>query len=91
MTGVPVGFINASLGGSRMESWLGREMIEDEIPYPQVEDRDLGKRSQEDYEQAKEAMRGVRCTYGLARSWTAIRRLLSGEGGAGRSEDIAGL
>ncbi len=57
MTGVPVGFINASLGGSRMESWLGREMIEDEIPYPQVEDRDLGKRSQEDYGQAKEAQR----------------------------------
>ena len=27
MTGVPVGLINASLGGSRIESWMGREML----------------------------------------------------------------
>ncbi len=28
MTGVPVGLINASLGGSRIESWMSREMLE---------------------------------------------------------------
>lgn len=28
MTGVPVGLINASLGGSRIESWMGRDMLE---------------------------------------------------------------
>jgi len=28
MTGVPVGFINASLGGSRIEGWMGRDMLE---------------------------------------------------------------
>lgn len=27
MTGVPVGLINASLGGSRIESWMSREML----------------------------------------------------------------
>lgn len=27
MTGVPVGFINASLGGSGIESWMGRDML----------------------------------------------------------------
>lgn len=28
LTGVPVGLINASLGGSRIESWMSREMLE---------------------------------------------------------------
>lgn len=28
MTGVPIGLINASLGGSRIESWMGRDMLE---------------------------------------------------------------
>lgn len=28
MTGIPVGLINASLGGSRIESWMSREMLE---------------------------------------------------------------
>lgn len=28
MTGVPIGLINASLGGSRIESWMSREMLE---------------------------------------------------------------
>ena len=28
MTGVPVGLINASLGGSRIESWMSREMLD---------------------------------------------------------------
>lgn len=28
MTGVPVGLVNASLGGSRIESWMSREMLE---------------------------------------------------------------
>lgn len=28
MTSVPVGFINASLGGSRIEGWMGRDMLE---------------------------------------------------------------
>lgn len=28
ITGVPVGFINVSLGGSRIESWMGRDMLE---------------------------------------------------------------
>lgn len=28
ITGVPVGLINASLGGSRIESWMGRDMLE---------------------------------------------------------------
>ena len=28
MTGVPVGLINASLGGSRIQSWMGRDMLE---------------------------------------------------------------
>ncbi len=28
MTDVPVGLINASLGGSRIESWMGRDMLE---------------------------------------------------------------
>lgn len=28
MTGVPVGLIDASLGGSRIESWMGRDMLE---------------------------------------------------------------
>ena len=28
MTGVPVGIINASLGGSRIEGWMGRDMLE---------------------------------------------------------------
>lgn len=28
LTGVPVGLINASLGGSRVESWMGRDMLE---------------------------------------------------------------
>lgn len=27
VTGVPVGLINASLGGSRIESWMGRDML----------------------------------------------------------------
>lgn len=27
LTGVPVGLINASLGGSRIESWMGRDML----------------------------------------------------------------
>lgn len=27
MTGVPIGLINASLGGSRIESWMGRDML----------------------------------------------------------------
>lgn len=27
MTGVPIGLINASLGGSRIESWMSREML----------------------------------------------------------------
>lgn len=27
ITGVPVGLINASLGGSRIESWMGRDML----------------------------------------------------------------
>ncbi|RKI82167.1 sialate O-acetylesterase [bacterium 0.1xD8-71] len=27
MTGAPVGLINASLGGSRIESWMGRDML----------------------------------------------------------------
>ena len=27
MTGVPVGLVNASLGGSRIESWMSREML----------------------------------------------------------------
>lgn len=29
MTGIPIGLINASLGGSRIESWMSREMLED--------------------------------------------------------------
>lgn len=28
MTGIPIGLINASLGGSRTESWMSREMLE---------------------------------------------------------------
>lgn len=28
LTKIPVGFINASLGGSRIECWMGREMLE---------------------------------------------------------------
>lgn len=28
MTGVPIGLVNASLGGSRIESWMGRDMLE---------------------------------------------------------------
>lgn len=28
LTGVPIGLINASLGGSRIESWMSREMLE---------------------------------------------------------------
>lgn len=28
MTHIPVGFINASLGGSRIECWMGREMLD---------------------------------------------------------------
>lgn len=28
LTGVPIGLINASLGGSRIESWMGRDMLE---------------------------------------------------------------
>ena len=27
MTGVPIGFIDASLGGSRLEGWMGRDML----------------------------------------------------------------
>ncbi len=27
MTGIPIGLINASLGGSRIESWMGRDML----------------------------------------------------------------
>lgn len=28
MLGIPIGLINASLGGSRIESWMGKEMLE---------------------------------------------------------------
>ncbi len=28
MLGIPIGLINASLGGSRIESWMGRDMLE---------------------------------------------------------------
>lgn len=28
ITGIPTGFINVSLGGSRIESWMGRDMLE---------------------------------------------------------------
>ncbi len=31
VTGVPVGFINASLGGSRIESWMSRDMIKEHV------------------------------------------------------------
>lgn len=37
LTGVPVGLIHASLGGSRIESWMSREMIQGEAPYSRVE------------------------------------------------------
>lgn len=33
MTGIPVGFIQASLGGSRITSWLSREMLEGNEDY----------------------------------------------------------
>ena len=33
MTGIPVGFIQASLGGSRITSWLSREMLEGNEAY----------------------------------------------------------
>lgn len=55
MTGVPVGFINVSLGGSRLETWLSKEMIEAEIPYAQIPDYDLMGRSKEEYEAAKKS------------------------------------
>ena len=41
MTGIPVGFIQASLGGSRITSWLSREMLEGKEDYrPLLEEAD---------------------------------------------------
>ena len=57
LTGVPVGFINVSLGGSRLESWISKEMIEGELPYPQVMDEDLEGRDSEAFAEAKEKIR----------------------------------
>lgn len=39
MTGVPVGFINASLGGSRIEGWMGRDMLEGYDEYLALADK----------------------------------------------------
>lgn len=39
MTGVPVGVINASLGGSRIESWMGRDMLEGYSEFLALADR----------------------------------------------------
>ena len=39
MTGVPVGLINASLGGTRIESWMGRDMLEGYDDFLAVADR----------------------------------------------------
>lgn len=39
MTGVPIGLINASLGGSRIESWMGRDMLEGYDDFLAVADR----------------------------------------------------
>lgn len=38
-TGVPVGLINASLGGSRIESWMSREMLQGYDDFLQLADR----------------------------------------------------
>lgn len=38
MTGVPVGLIHASLGGSPIEAWLSADMIGGEAPYPEAAD-----------------------------------------------------
>lgn len=41
MTGMPVGFIQASLGGSRITSWLSREMLKGDKAYqPLLEEAD---------------------------------------------------
>lgn len=53
LTGIPVGFINVSLGGSRLEGWLSKEMIVGEIPYPQVVDEDLKGRDKDTFEKIK--------------------------------------
>ena len=39
MTGIPVGLINASLGGSRIESWMSREMLEGYDDFLSLADR----------------------------------------------------
>ena len=39
MTGVPVGFIDASLGGSRLEGWMGRDMLEGYDEYLALADK----------------------------------------------------
>ncbi len=39
MTGIPVGFIDASLGGSRLEGWMGRDMLEGYDEYLALADR----------------------------------------------------
>ena len=39
MTGIPVGFIDASLGGSRLEGWMGREMLEGYDDYLALADK----------------------------------------------------
>lgn len=39
LTGVPVGLINASLGGSRIESWMSREMLSGYDEFLELADR----------------------------------------------------
>ncbi|MCM1156315.1 MAG: sialate O-acetylesterase [Roseburia sp.] len=39
MSGVPIGLINASLGGSRIESWMGRDMLEGYDEFLKIADR----------------------------------------------------
>ncbi len=39
LTGIPIGLINASLGGSRIESWMGRDMLSGYKEYLDTADR----------------------------------------------------
>lgn len=59
ITGIPVGLINASLGGSRIESWMGRDMLEgyDEflaLADRYADDRFVAERLAQNERQAKE-------------------------------------
>lgn len=75
MTGVPVGFINASLGGSRIEGWMGRDMLEgyDEflaLADKYAEDSFLEGQKQKNLKQDEEWFGNLdRADIGLKESW----------------------